>query len=88
MFDCDPNEFVRHQKYLISEFYDPWMTDIILITELIKHCGKQVTQVMLGLLTDIMIHYVCSSWVLYFNTSSIIINLSRTYRGWWLHLST
>ena len=88
LFDCDPHELVHYQNYLIYDFYDPRMTAITLITDLVKHCGKEVTQVLLGFLIYIMIHYVCSSCVFSLNISSLIRNLSRTYRGWWLHLYT
>ena len=57
LFDYYSNEFVHHQKYPLVEFYDPWMADITLVTDLVNHYGKDTTQVLLGNLMYILGHY-------------------------------
>ena len=57
IFYCDPREFVHHQRSLLSDFYTLWMTNITLITDLIKHCRIHVTQGRIGLITQILSCY-------------------------------
>ena len=57
LFGTDHNEFVHQKNYLLAGFYGPRMTAITLITDLFKQCGKDVTQSLLGLLTEIMSLY-------------------------------
>ena len=71
LFECDPHEFMHHKNYMLANFYSPMMTSITLITDLIKHCGKDTIKGLLGFLTDIMSCYDCSDWVLSLNTSSL-----------------
>ena len=40
MFECDPHEFVHHINSPLTKFYNPWMSSMTLITDLVKHCGK------------------------------------------------
>ena len=57
LFESDHNEFVHQKNSLLAKFYGPRMTAITLITDIFKHCGKDVTQSLLGLLTEIMSLY-------------------------------
>ena len=60
------------------------MTTITLITDLVTHCSKYVTQGLLGFLMEIMSRYECSSWFLSPNTSSLrrIFQETRGYDGY------
>ena len=80
MFECDRHEFVHHKNSPITNFYGLLMTDITLINDLVKNRGKDVTQGMLGLLTDIMSRYDCSAWVRSTNTTYLRSNFPRICR--------
>ena len=88
MFDCDPHDFVQHQNSLFDNFYNPHITAITLITYLVKHRGKDVTQGLLEILMDIMSHYAFCCWFFSSNAPYLRINFPRTCRVLWLHLST
>ena len=57
MFECDPHEFLHHIKSPLTEFYNPWMSSMTLVTDLVKHCGKYTTQNLIGFLMKIMSFY-------------------------------
>eukprot|EP00566_Odontella_aurita_P002311 CAMPEP_0113571984 /NCGR_PEP_ID=MMETSP0015_2-20120614/25852_1 /TAXON_ID=2838 /ORGANISM="Odontella" /LENGTH=1096 /DNA_ID=CAMNT_0000474985 /DNA_START=725 /DNA_END=4015 /DNA_ORIENTATION=+ /assembly_acc=CAM_ASM_000160 len=57
LFECDPHEFVHRQNSPLADFYDPRMSAITLVTDLVKHRGKDVTQGLLGFLTEILHRY-------------------------------
>ena len=57
LFEGDPHEFVHRQNSPLADFYDPRMSAITLITDLVKHRGKDVTQPLLGFLTEILHRY-------------------------------
>jgi len=57
LFECDPHEFVHRQSSPLADFYDPRMSAITLVTDLVKHRGKDVTQGLLGFLTEILHRY-------------------------------
>jgi len=57
LFDNDPHEFVHRQNSPLADFYDPRMSAITLITDLVKHRGKDVTQQLLAFLTNCLNQY-------------------------------
>eukprot|EP00957_Ditylum_brightwellii_P057061 4324632-Ditylum_brightwellii.AAC.1 len=56
-FENDPHEFVHKQNSPLADFYDPRMSAITLVTDLVKHRGKDVTQPLLSFLTEIIQRY-------------------------------
>jgi importin-7 len=56
-FENDPVEFVHKQNSPLADFYDPRMSSITLITDLVKHRGQDVTHKMLGRMTEILVRY-------------------------------
>ena len=69
LFGCDPHEFVQHHISMTANFYDPWMTSITLITYLVKYHVKDITQCLLGFLTEIIILCAFFAWVCSLDTS-------------------
>lgn len=59
-FDNDPVEFVHKQNSPLADFYDPRMSAITLVTDLVKHRGQDVTQGLLGRMTDIVRTYAAA----------------------------
>jgi importin-7 len=59
-FDNDPVEFVHKQNSPLSDFYDPRMSAITLITDLVKHRGQDVTHNILGRMTEILQRYAAA----------------------------
>ncbi|KAL3944079.1 MAG: hypothetical protein SGBAC_001863 [Bacillariaceae sp.] len=57
VFENDPHEFVHKQNSPLADFYDPRMSAITLVTDLVKHRGQDVTQSLLGRLTEILQRY-------------------------------
>jgi len=60
LFECDPHEFVHRQNSPLADFYDPRMSAITLVTDLVKHRGKDITQGLLGFLTEILSRYAAA----------------------------
>jgi hypothetical protein len=56
-FDNDPVEFVHKQNSPLADFYDPRMSAVTLVTDLVKHRGQDVTQNLLGRMTAILHTY-------------------------------
>ena len=56
-FENDPVEFVQKQNSPLADFYDPRMSAITLVKDLVKHRGQDVTQNLLGRMTDILNRY-------------------------------
>ena len=46
LLHCDPHELLHHHNSLLAVFYNPQMTANTLVTDLIKHHGNYVTQVL------------------------------------------
>jgi hypothetical protein len=57
IFENDPHEFVHRQNSPLADFYDPRMSAITLVTDLVKHRGQDVTQYLLGRMTEILQRY-------------------------------
>jgi len=57
-FENDPVEFVHKQNSPLADFYDPRMSAITLVTDLVKHRGQDVTQNLLGRMTEIIKRYM------------------------------
>lgn len=57
-FENDPVEFVQKQNSPMADFYDPRMSAITLVTDLVKHRGQDVTQNLLGRMTEIIQRYM------------------------------
>jgi len=57
LFEGDPHEFVHRQNSPLADFYDPRMSAVTLITDLVKHRGRDVTQPLLGFLTEVLHGY-------------------------------
>ncbi len=57
LFENDPHEFTRRQNSPMADFYDPRLSAITLITDLVKHRGRDVTQPLLGKMTEIVQRY-------------------------------
>jgi len=60
IFENDPHEFVHRQNSPLADFYDPRMSAITLVTDLVKHRGQDVTQNLLGKMTEILQRYAAS----------------------------
>jgi importin-7 len=60
LFENDPHEFVHRQNSPLADFYDPRMSAITLVTDLVKHRGQDVTQNLLGRMTEILKRYAAS----------------------------
>lgn len=60
IFENDPHEFVHRQNSPLADFYDPRMSAITLVTDLVKHRGQDVTQNLLGRMTEILKRYSTS----------------------------
>lgn len=56
-FNNDPVEFVHKQNSPLADFYDPRMSAITLVTDLVKHRGQDVTQNLLSRMTEILHRY-------------------------------
>jgi hypothetical protein len=56
-FENDPVEFVQKQNSPLADFYDPRMSAITLVKDLVKHRGQDVTQNLLGRMTEILNRY-------------------------------
>ena len=52
LFTSDPHEFIHRQSSPLADFYDPRMSAITLLTDLVKSRGKDVTTQLLAFLTD------------------------------------
>ena len=61
LFECDPHELFYHHRYPFYNFYNPFSTAITLITDLVKHLGKDFTQGLIGNPMEILICYTCST---------------------------
>lgn len=59
-FENDPVEFVHKQNSPLADFYDPRMSAITLVTDLVKHRGQDVTQNLLGRMTEILQKYAAA----------------------------
>jgi len=57
LFENDPHEFVHRQGSPLSDFYDPRMSAITLVIDLVKHRGQDVTSPLLSFLTEILHRY-------------------------------
>mmetsp|Transcript_4901 Transcript_4901/g.7219 ORF Transcript_4901/g.7219 Transcript_4901/m.7219 type:complete len:1062 (+) Transcript_4901:138-3323(+) len=60
-FENDPHEFVRKENSILSDYYDPRISAINLITDLVKHRGRDVTQKLLVFLNDCMQRYATAA---------------------------
>ena len=56
-FENDPHEFVHRQSSPLADFYDPRMAAINTVTDLVQHRGQDVTQPLLGFMTEILHRY-------------------------------
>jgi hypothetical protein len=59
-FENDPVEFVHKQNSPLADFYDPRMSAVTLVTDLVKHRGQDVTQNLLGRMTEVVRRYMSS----------------------------
>lgn len=57
LFENDPHEFVHRQNSPLADFYDPRMSAITLLEDLVKHRGKDVTEQFLTYLTECLNRY-------------------------------
>eukprot|EP00559_Dactyliosolen_fragilissimus_P005157 CAMPEP_0184857384 /NCGR_PEP_ID=MMETSP0580-20130426/2545_1 /TAXON_ID=1118495 /ORGANISM="Dactyliosolen fragilissimus" /LENGTH=1039 /DNA_ID=CAMNT_0027352953 /DNA_START=55 /DNA_END=3174 /DNA_ORIENTATION=+ len=57
LFENDPHEFIHRQNSPMADFYDPRMSAITLVTDLVKHRGQDVTQALLSFLTENLQRY-------------------------------
>jgi len=57
VFQNDPHEFVHRQNSPLADFYDPRMSAITLVTDLVKHRGQDVTANLLGHMTEHLHRY-------------------------------
>ena len=57
IFENDPHEFVHRQNSPLADFYDPRMSAITLVTDLVKHRGQDVTANLLGHMTEHLNRY-------------------------------
>lgn len=57
IFENDPHEFVHRQNSPLADFYDPRMSAITLVTDLVKHRGQDVTANLLGHMTEHLHRY-------------------------------
>lgn len=56
-FENDPIEFVHKQNSPLADFYDPRLAATTLVIDLVKHRGQDVTQNLLGRMTEIVQRY-------------------------------
>ena len=56
-FENDPVEFVHKQNSPLADFYDPRMSAVTMVTDLVKHRGQDVTQKLLSRMTEILHRY-------------------------------
>jgi hypothetical protein len=56
-FENEPHEFVHRQSSPLADFYDPRMAAINVVTDLVQHRGQDVTQPLLGFMTEILHRY-------------------------------
>lgn len=56
-FENDPHEFIHKQSSILADFYDPRMSAITLIQDLVKHRGKDVVGPLLAFLNDCLARY-------------------------------
>mmetsp|Transcript_46986 Transcript_46986/g.69588 ORF Transcript_46986/g.69588 Transcript_46986/m.69588 type:complete len:1060 (+) Transcript_46986:78-3257(+) len=61
MFENDPHEFVHRENSPLADFYDPRMSAITLMTDLVRHRGMDVTQNLLVYLTEIVQRYTATT---------------------------
>jgi hypothetical protein len=61
LFENDPHEFVHRQNSPLADFYDPRMSAITLITNIVKHRGQDVTPRLLAFLQDNIQRYATAS---------------------------
>jgi hypothetical protein len=61
VFENDPVEFVHKQNSPLADFYDPRMSAITLVTDLVKHRGQDVTHNLLGRMTEILQRYTAAA---------------------------
>ncbi len=61
MFENDPHEFVHLQNSPMADFYDPRMSAITLLTNIVKHRGKYVVPTMLAFLQENLQRYITAS---------------------------
>lgn len=61
LFINDPHEFVHKQNSPLADFYDPSMSAITLLTDLVRHRGRDVTQQLLAFLTDCVNRYAAAT---------------------------
>jgi hypothetical protein len=59
-FENDPVEFVHKQNSPLADFYDPRMSAITLVTDLVRHRGQDVTQNLLSKMTEMLHRYSAS----------------------------
>lgn len=57
VFENDPHEFVHRQNSPLADFYDPRMSAITVVTDLVKHRGQDITAPLLGFMTEILHRY-------------------------------
>ena len=57
VFTNDPHEFIRRQNSPLSDFYDPRLSALGVINNLVKHRGKDVAGPLLSFLTNILQGY-------------------------------
>lgn len=57
VFDNDPHEFVHRQNSPLADFYDPRMSAVTVVTDLVKHRGQDITAPLLGFMTEILHRY-------------------------------
>lgn len=61
LFENDPHEFVHRQNSPLADFYDPRMSAITLIQNIVKHRGKDATEKLLGFIQNILHTYIQSA---------------------------
>lgn len=61
VFENDPVEYVHKASSPLADFYDPRMSAITLVTDLVKHRGQDVTQNLLSRMTDIIQRYTAAA---------------------------
>ena len=60
-FENDPVEFVHKQNSPLADFYDPRLSAITLVKDLVKQRGQDVTQNLLARMTEILHRYNSSA---------------------------
>mmetsp|Transcript_6423 Transcript_6423/g.12103 ORF Transcript_6423/g.12103 Transcript_6423/m.12103 type:complete len:1045 (-) Transcript_6423:2118-5252(-) len=61
LFENDPHEFVHRQNSPLADFYDPRMSAITLITNVVKHRGKDVIPRLLAFLQENLNRYMIAT---------------------------